>query len=150
MKSPQEPTQPVSSVSTDTKPSEEADFERELEAVEQTLHALKQRYTQVQQDQHAQTHLLERQNQIQQQLHSTSGADLKNELQQVRERLEELELNLESRLFSLSSLKEPFWQIVRFGGLGLVLGWALAFCTLQQPKPESAPNNTPSSQNFQR
>jgi seryl-tRNA synthetase len=150
MKSPQEPTQPTNSVSTDTKPSEEADFERELEAVEQTLHDLKQRHTQVQQDQQTQTQLLKRQNQIQQQLHSTPNAELKNELKQIQERLDELELTLESRLFSLSSLKEPFWQIVRFGGLGVVLGWTLAFCTLQQPKPQPAPTSLPSSQNLQR
>jgi len=39
-----------------------------------------------------------------------------------------LETNLESQLFSWTSLKRPFWQIIRFGGLGVVIGWLLRSC----------------------
>jgi len=53
---------------------------------------------------------------------------LKVELRQIKEQLEAIEINLESQLFSLGSLKEPFWQAVRFGGLGVVVGWILKSC----------------------
>jgi hypothetical protein len=36
--------------------------------------------------------------------------------------LEEVDLMLESRLLNLW---EPFWQAVRFGGLGIAIGWFL-------------------------
>ncbi|MGL4619237.1 MAG: DUF2203 domain-containing protein, partial [Chroococcidiopsis sp.] len=39
--------------------------------------------------------------------------------------LETIEVNLESQLFSWGSLKAPFWQAVRFGGLGVIVGWIL-------------------------
>jgi hypothetical protein len=53
---------------------------------------------------------------------------LQTELKQIKEQLETIELNLESQLFSWGSLKEPFWQAVRFGGLGVVIGWILKSC----------------------
>jgi hypothetical protein len=47
--------------------------------------------------------------------------ELHRQLQEISDRLEQLEADLESRLLSWSSLREPFWQIVRFGGLGVVI-----------------------------
>lgn len=44
-------------------------------------------------------------------------------LQRLQQQLDELELQLESSLFDWQTLREPFWQAVRFGGLGIVLGW---------------------------
>jgi hypothetical protein len=40
---------------------------------------------------------------------------------------ESFELELASRVLSWQHLQEPFWQAVRFGGLGLVVGWFLAW-----------------------
>lgn len=51
----------------------------------------------------------------------------KEELDQLEERIESLRITLESQLLSWREASEPFWQIVRFGGLGLVIGWALGF-----------------------
>jgi hypothetical protein len=48
------------------------------------------------------------------------------ELAQMQDRIEALKVTLESHLVSWRDLQEPFWQIVRFGGLGLVIGWFLA------------------------
>ena len=47
------------------------------------------------------------------------------ELAQMQDRIEALKVTLESHLLSWRELQEPFWQIVRFGGLGLVIGWFL-------------------------
>ncbi len=49
------------------------------------------------------------------------------ELAQLEERVESLKITLESQLLSWREASEPFWQIVRYVGLGLVVGWALGF-----------------------
>ncbi len=134
MQSPQEPPK-----NPDGQTSEDLDFEQKLEAVEQSLHALRNRYVQVQQDQQSRAQLQQQREQIRRQIQRSPSPELKAELQRIQEKLDELEINLESRLFSWSSLKEPFWQIVRFGGLGVVIGWFLAFAVLNSPRPEPQP-----------
>ncbi|MEM9089925.1 MAG: hypothetical protein AAGC93_14400 [Cyanobacteria bacterium P01_F01_bin.53] len=47
------------------------------------------------------------------------------ELAQMQDRIEALKVTLESQLVSWREMQEPFWQIVRFVGLGLVIGWFL-------------------------
>ena len=47
------------------------------------------------------------------------------ELAQMQDRIEALKVTLESHLLSWREIQEPFWQIVRFGGLGLIVGWFL-------------------------
>lgn len=125
MQPPQEPspTQP------DPQPVDLGEFSLLLEDVEQSLVALKQRYTQVQQDLRRQAELQQRAIQVGQELRKNQmPITLKVELQQIKEQLEAIEINLESQLFSWGSLKEPFWQAVRFGGLGVVVGWILKSC----------------------
>ena len=51
--------------------------------------------------------------------------ELKKELEALEAELAQVELTLESELFSWDGLREVFWQAVRFGGLGVVLGWLL-------------------------
>jgi len=51
---------------------------------------------------------------------------LKAELRQIKEQLEAIEKLRKPAV--LGSLKEPFWQAVRFGGLGVVVGWILKSC----------------------
>ncbi|NEO71531.1 DUF2203 domain-containing protein [Moorena sp. SIO3H5] len=121
------------------------EFEEELAQIERTLNTLKKRYTQVEQDQRQQAQLQERREQVRKDLRKTkrnttsnnntktnntnsNRQALKAELRQIQEKLEVLELNLESQLFSWHSLREPFWHGVRFGGLGLVIGWILRSC----------------------
>jgi hypothetical protein len=114
-------------------PSEEINFEQSLENVERSLSSLKDRYAQVQRDQQRKTELETQK----------SSAKLKTELREIEQQLEELEINLESRLFSWSGLKEIFWLAVRFGGLGIAIGWSLALVTLKDPAPSNS--STPSS-----
>jgi hypothetical protein len=47
------------------------------------------------------------------------------DLAQMQDRIEALKVTLESQLLSWREVQEPFWQIVRFSGLGLVIGWFL-------------------------
>lgn len=91
-------------------------FETQLREIETAVQVLRQRFEGVQ------TALQEKQ-QLEDQLRSpqTDTATLK----QLKQRLEELELELESALFDWRSLLEPFWQAVRFGGLGILIGWLL-------------------------
>jgi len=102
-----------------------SEIERSLAKVERSLVALKQRYTQVQIDLQRQANLHQRQKE----LGKTKNAEFQVELKRIQAELDEIEVNLESQLFSWGSLKEPFWQAVRFGGLGMLIGWMLKSCT---------------------
>lgn len=96
------------------------EFQQELDQLEQFLVELKQRYTEVHQAEREKSQLQAQVKDLQAQ-----PATPKTELQKLQKQLENLEVILESRLLKWSSFKEPFWQIVRFGGLGIVLGWIL-------------------------
>ncbi|XHX77118.1 MAG: hypothetical protein RBJ76_22170 [Stenomitos frigidus ULC029] len=138
---------PLPPPSPDSAPSHNEDlpladaqtFEPEFAAIERSLADLKERYTQVQQDEQTQAQLQERQKQLKQQSQRSPSAALKAELAQLQTQLDALEVTLESRLFSWGSLREPFWQIVRFGGLGIVIGWSIALAVLQSPNPSPQP-----------
>jgi ATP-dependent Lon protease len=120
MKPPQEPDLPDSSRGSSTR------ILVLLEEAERSLIALKQRYAQVQHDWQQQAELQQRLKQVKKQLRKPQvPIALKVELRQIKEQLEAIEINLESQLFTWSSLKEPFWQAVRFGGLGVVVGWII-------------------------
>jgi chromosome segregation ATPase len=130
MKIPEEPPQRSPSGSESNQPDVDADeFDHALAEVEQSLQSLKERYDQVKRDRQLQAELQHRREQIKRELRSGSNrGSLQTELKQIKEQLETIELNLESKLFSWGSLREPFWQAVRFGGLGVVIGWILKSC----------------------
>jgi exonuclease VII small subunit len=106
-------------------PEEDPSFDQQLQELEQVFHELKVRYAQVQHAEASQVELKERLEQIQTSTPQQQTQELKTELKQILKQLEDLELELESRLITWSSFKEPFWQAVRFGGLGVVIGWLL-------------------------
>jgi chromosome segregation ATPase len=97
--------------------NDQAEFEQAFEEVESLLQNLKERYLQIQ-------IAKQRRTELQQRLH-----ELQAELRQVKETLEALEVDLESRLFSWNSQREVFWQVIRFVGLGIVVGLAFKACT---------------------
>ncbi len=105
--------------------SDDTDFEQSFQEVEQSLLLLKERYIQIQADQQQQQVLQQRLGDTQRQMRRDRSQSLKAELKQIQQQLEGLEVALESQLFSWSGLKEVFWQAVRFGGLGVILGWLL-------------------------
>jgi hypothetical protein len=115
------------------------EFVEEFEAIAESLAALDARYRQIQRDRQQREQI-----QAEMQAIATSGRSTgrstgrssnratsndRDELLKVRDRLEQLELNLESSLFSWTGLREPVWFGLRYGGLGLILGWLLHACT---------------------
>ncbi|BAY27293.1 hypothetical protein NIES2100_71160 [Calothrix sp. NIES-2100] len=104
----------------------ESEFAQELEEVERSLVSLKERYTQVQSDKEHKAQLQQRRQDLQHNKNPTP--EIKAELRQIKQQLEVLEINLESQLFSWRSFKKPFWQAVRFGGMGVIIGWILKSC----------------------
>jgi hypothetical protein len=45
----------------------------------------------------------------------------------LQEAADSFEMELASQVISWQHLQEPFWQAVRFGGLGLLVGWLFAW-----------------------
>lgn len=81
-------------------------WETRLKEVEETLLNLRRRYSQIQRDR-------------------AKKEELEAKLQRLQSELESLESELESRLVTWKDLAEPFWLALRFGGLGIVIGWLL-------------------------
>jgi hypothetical protein len=116
----------------------EIEFEQTLSTIERSLLALKERYGAVQTAEIDQENLTKHRQEIEAQWQENQLPELEQELQQIDEQLQELSITLESHLLSEPALQElfwkglrqgilgeAFWQIVRFGGVGLVLGWLL-------------------------
>ncbi|MCT7983220.1 DUF2203 domain-containing protein [Laspinema sp. A4] len=107
------------------------EIERQVEETERSLTHLKERIAQVQRDRQRQRELQNRREDIYQEVRQAKTInpslipELKQELKQIQTTLEAIELNLESELFSFSALREPFWQALRFGGIGIIIGWLL-------------------------
>jgi hypothetical protein len=108
--------------------NDDIDFEEALADVERQWESLVERYAQIKRDRDRQAQLENRREDIWEQTRENPLPELKEELGRIKRELETIEVNLESSLFSWGSLKEPFWQAVRFGGLGIVLGWLLKSC----------------------
>jgi len=116
----------------------EIEFEQTLSTIERSLVALKERYGAVQTAEIEQENLTKHRQEIEAQWQENQLPELEQELQHIDEQLQELSVTLESHLLSEPALQdlfwkglrqgilgEAFWQIVRFGGVGLVLGWLL-------------------------
>lgn len=101
----------------------DAELETAIAQVETDLMALKIRYQDVCAAQQKITELQAQQAKIMAQPEEIQKQEsLKTELQLIAEEIEKLELQLESKLLNW---QEPFWQIVRFTGLGVLIGWFL-------------------------
>lgn len=98
--------------------------------LESAIARLKERYNQVETDKNRQQELTTEKEELEKQLKRNSHNSIKSEIKLINQELEEIELRLESELFKWSSLKEPFWQIIRFGGVGIIIGWILKTLTL--------------------
>ncbi len=120
----------MSSIDSNESPNPDEEFETALMEVERSLLKLKERYKEVQQAQKQKLDLKER-------LDTVSPQDTV-EVQRINEELQQLTITLESNLLTEQEVKtllwegirqgllgEVFWQVIRFGGLGIVLGWLL-------------------------
>ncbi|ESA35035.1 hypothetical protein N836_13750 [Leptolyngbya sp. Heron Island J] len=92
------------------------DFAIALEETSKDFQALGERYTEVRE-------AFSQRAEVQAKL--TQGHLPRAELTRLQKQIETLEATLENQLMSWNNLKEPFWQVLRFVGLGLVLGWFL-------------------------
>jgi DNA repair exonuclease SbcCD ATPase subunit len=100
---------------------ETMDFDREIAELEQAIATLKQRQAEIELAEREQVVLERQRNELKHK--GSKHPEAKQELAQIRSRLEQLDLILESRLLNLW---EPFWQAVRFGGLGIAIGWFIS------------------------
>lgn len=119
------------------------DLETQLQETRELLTEVEQRFNQVRRDSIEQQELQSQQQQLKLQIQDRANskisrprsssnpqkAELQQQLQELSDRLEQIEVDLESRLLSWSSFREPFWQIVRFGGIGIIIGVILKSCT---------------------
>ena len=102
------------------------EIEEEISNLEVSLDKIKQRYQQIKLDQGRKDELINRQQEIKQEIAANNPPDsLKSELNYIKNELAEIEVRLESELFQWSHLSEPFWQAVRFVGIGIIIGWIL-------------------------
>ncbi len=133
-----------------------SDLEIQLQETRESLDAVEHRLHQVRHDSHEKQELQVQQENIRSQIQETADAQplkknnsrnrrnsssrdgraslnpiqdsLHQELQEISGRLEQIELELESRLISWSSFNEIFWQIIRFVGIGIIIGVILKSC----------------------
>ncbi len=107
--------------SVETENDLDSNVEKILMDVGHSLSELEDRYEQVRQDWQRYTELQQHQEELQaKKVHNVEKEPIKTELRHLIEELEALEMNRDSVL-----LPDLFWQAVRFGGLGIVIGWLL-------------------------
>ncbi|MFM1842265.1 MAG: hypothetical protein RLZZ490_1001 [Cyanobacteriota bacterium] len=119
----------------------ESDFALSLAALTQSLQTLQTRYDEVQSHRAKHQQLDEHRADLEARWQAEQRPELEQELQQLKDQLTELSLHLESELLTDKQLQkilwdglrqglmgDVFWQIVRFGGLGIVVGWLLRGC----------------------
>ena len=134
--------------------SDWSELETQLQETKELLEEVEQRFLQVRRDSSELQDLQKQQDQLKSQIQEDSSnhpnpnhkirrkpnskngqspsdfhkEELLKQLQEISDRLEQIEGDLESRLLSWSSFREPFWQIVRFGGIGIIIGVILRSC----------------------
>ncbi|MEO1145274.1 MAG: DUF2203 domain-containing protein [Cyanobacteria bacterium J06638_22] len=105
--------------------SEDTELDQALFELERSLEQLQTRFLQVKQDRAEQRQLQQQLSQAEAALKQERSPALRSEAAQLKQKLEELEIALESQLLSWSWVREVFWQVVRFGGVGIIIGWLL-------------------------
>ncbi|WP_310488872.1 hypothetical protein [Chamaesiphon sp. VAR_69_metabat_338] len=104
---------------------ETLDFDREIAELETAIATLKRRQTEIELAERERIVLERQSNELKHK--GSKQPEAKQELAQIKSRIEQLDLTLESRLLNEWKLMwEPFWQAVRFGGLGIAIGWFIS------------------------
>jgi hypothetical protein len=101
------------------------EIETSIQELEELLTELRDRYEQVKVDEPLRSQLKDQVAAHKKALKTTPKASLKADLAKLSDQLDEVEMRLESRLVSWLGLREYFWQISRFGGIGVLIGWSL-------------------------
>lgn len=121
MQSSSEPSKIPTTMNLLTIVESQADYDPFLESIaelETELTTLRDRYQQISAADLTRADLQERQKIVKAR---GKSPETKQELQEIAEKLNDLENILESQLMTM----EPFWTAIRFGGLGILIGWAL-------------------------
>jgi hypothetical protein len=127
----------MSATDANAEPNSESDFDQMLQTLDGNVAKLKARYTQIQTDQARQTELKTRKTAI------ANQPELAAELAKIETELNEVDVRLESQLIPSGFLKDYFWQTVRFVGLGMAIGWGMAFYVMKHPTPNAIEPNQP-------
>ena len=99
----------------------DSDTELVLTEVGESLEELRTRYLQVKQDWQRYSELVNHKKElVQTKANNFEKEPIKTELRDLEQQISELEIKLESVL-----LPDLFWQAIRFGGLGIAIGWLL-------------------------
>ena len=98
--------------------SEETELDLEIAQLEREIADLKQRHEDVQLAEREQVVLQRQRNELK--AKGQNRPEVRQELQAIKSRLDKLDILLESRLFKEM---EFFWQVIRFVGLGIAIGW---------------------------
>ena len=113
------------------------EFEQALDSLSEKLTGLRQRYSDICADQarlealsqdiqqHQRNTQLDNHLETQPETQQTVDPELTATLEELQREFNELETQFEAQFMSWDGIGTLFWQIVRFGGLGLVLGWGL-------------------------
>lgn len=122
-------------------PDDSAEFAEAIQEVEKALDRLKDRYRQITDARREKTELEAELGRKEREFQDNPLPSLETELTGIKERIQEIAVILESDLLDNEEsqrlyadllrrdlLGEIFWQILRFGGIGAVLGWVLKSC----------------------
>jgi DNA repair exonuclease SbcCD ATPase subunit len=127
----------MSATDANAEPNSEQNFDQMLQTLDGNVTKLKERYAQIQTDQARQTELKTRKAEI------ANQPELAAELEKIEKELSEIDVRLESQLIPSGFLKDYFWQTVRFVGLGMAIGWGMAFYVMKHPTPSAIEPNQP-------
>lgn len=122
-------------------PEDSAEFVEAIREVETDLDRLKERYRQITDARRQKTELEEELDRQEREYGDNPLPALETELTAIKQRIQEIAVILESDLLDNEEsrrlyaeilrrnlLGEVFWQIVRFGGIGVLFGWVLKSC----------------------
>jgi hypothetical protein len=127
----------MSATDVNATPDADQNFDQMLQTLDGNVTKLKERYAQVQTDRARQTELKTRKAEL------VNRPELATELEKIETELHELDVRLESQLIPPGLFKDYFWQTVRFVGLGMAIGWGMAFYVMKHPTPNAIEPNQP-------
>lgn len=125
MESSEQPTleQMTGSSADQTAVDFDTEFPAALTEAENTLQQIKDRYLEIKTAQAEKAQLEKKLADVQADMAAKAQteknlAELQTELEQVQDQIHTLGVTLESQLWKWHDLKEPFWQFIRYFGLG--------------------------------
>ncbi len=109
---------------------ENSEIETTLDELEESLFSLREAYIQSRQDEQQQGELRQQKRELKRKGKKEASKDnkkdpIKAELRLIGRQIADLDNKIASRFVDMTIFKDQFWQIVRFAGLGIIIGWIL-------------------------